>query len=396
MAVSGSTLLMALLAFAAGCATAATVIALWTRRQRRSVASLAGVVEQSPVRGPSGTAGGAASAEHDLTDLHRAHEQLLAHHRDTLLISESVRAVLGRQEGPEAVIRAAQVITSAALVFLFQPDGHGDLVCTASTPATFLGLRIPLTHDGVVARAFNEGRPMWADDIRTDSRHDRGLMRQIEAAIGEPLGSGACQPIMHAGRCLGVLNIGCPDGAAPPSTRSAMLELLATETAMALAHQELVRELERLSMMDPLTGIANRRGFETELARALPRAVRGGSPISVLMIDLDHFKLYNDTHGHAAGDALLRGVSRAWLERLRPGDLLCRWGGEEFAVLLPGCTSDAARAVAEDLRARTPDGITCSVGVAEWDHAETHHTLLARADGYLYAAKAAGRDRVHA
>jgi diguanylate cyclase (GGDEF)-like protein len=162
-----------------------------------------------------------------------------------------------------------------------------------------------------------------------------------------------------------------------------------------LHHQELVRELERLSTLDPLTGACNRRAWNEAMARELPRAAREQHPLSVLVIDIDHFKKFNDTHGHAAGDAFLQAAAAAWQERLRPGDVLCRWGGEEFAVLLPSCARDGARVVADDLRTRTPAGATCSVGIAQWEPGQSADELIARADRCLYAAKSAGRDRVH-
>jgi diguanylate cyclase (GGDEF)-like protein len=112
------------------------------------------------------------------------------------------------------------------------------------------------------------------------------------------------------------------------------------------------------------------------------------------MLDLDHFKAYNDTHGHQAGDRLLKAAAAAWREVLRPGDLLARYGGEEFVAVLADCPPQEARAVAERLRRSTPSGETCSIGVATWDGAEAVDALVRRADEALYAAKRAGRDRV--
>ena len=114
------------------------------------------------------------------------------------------------------------------------------------------------------------------------------------------------------------------------------------------------------------------------------------------MIDLDHFKAYNDTHGHDGGDQLLREVAARWMQRLRPGDLLCRWGGEEFAVLLLNSAAEGAVSVAEDLHTLMPTGITCSIGVAEWDRRQSHLDVVREADTHLYAAKDAGRNRTHA
>jgi diguanylate cyclase (GGDEF)-like protein len=110
------------------------------------------------------------------------------------------------------------------------------------------------------------------------------------------------------------------------------------------------------------------------------------------VIDLDRFKQYNDRHGHVAGDQLLKSAAAAWRSALRETDTLARYGGEEFAVALPSCTAVEAEVVLERLRAHTPDGETCSIGLAEWVAGETPADLVARADAALYAAKRRGRD----
>jgi diguanylate cyclase (GGDEF)-like protein len=155
----------------------------------------------------------------------------------------------------------------------------------------------------------------------------------------------------------------------------------------------LVGEVTTLSRTDRLTGLANRAHFDEELAREVQRARRSGRPLAVALVDLDHFKRLNDAEGHAAGDEVLRRCARAWQEGLRAGDLLGRYGGEEFGVLLPETGLDEAREVVERLRAATPGRVTCSAGVALLGDGGAA-ALVADADRALYAAKAAGRDRV--
>lgn len=154
------------------------------------------------------------------------------------------------------------------------------------------------------------------------------------------------------------------------------------------------KELERLSMTDPLTGAANRRCLEHGLARDLARAERSGTGLHVAYFDVDYFKEYNDTLGHAAGDALLQALVRNWRKMLRPTDILARIGGDEFVVVLPETELEECIAVLERLRQRLPYGQTCSAGVTAVQPGDTAETLLARADQALYEAKNSGRDRM--
>ena len=157
----------------------------------------------------------------------------------------------------------------------------------------------------------------------------------------------------------------------------------------------LYQEVGRLARTDSLTGVANRRAWDEELPRELARMARSGQPVCIGLLDLDHFKAYNDQHGHQAGDRLLKEAAAAWEGRLRKTGLLARYGGEEFAVLLPDCTLGDAMEIAERLRTAQPE-VTCSIGMADWDHREDVGHLVARADRALYAAKTGGRDQCRA
>jgi diguanylate cyclase (GGDEF)-like protein len=156
---------------------------------------------------------------------------------------------------------------------------------------------------------------------------------------------------------------------------------------------QLLNRLEQMANTDELTGLGNRRAWGQELRREMERSRRGGDRFAVALLDLDHFKEYNDRHGHPAGDQLLRLAASEWRTRLRVVDTLCRYGGEEFAVLLPDCPSHEAATVIERIRSATPMGQTLSGGIARWDGEETAEALIERVDGALYAAKRAGRDR---
>lgn len=157
--------------------------------------------------------------------------------------------------------------------------------------------------------------------------------------------------------------------------------------------QRQAQALEQLSRIDPLTGAANRRQLETVLEDELARARRLDTPLTLAFVDLDYFKQYNDTHGHAQGDQLLRDLVAAWNQELRPSDTVARYGGEEFVVVFPHTDADQAHAVVERLRQRTPDQQTCSAGIACAEPMETSDSLLGRADQALYRAKGQGRNQ---
>ncbi len=155
------------------------------------------------------------------------------------------------------------------------------------------------------------------------------------------------------------------------------------------ALKEEVREFARLARIDPLTGLANRRGWDEQLDRELAQAERSGRPISVALLDLDDFKRFNDAHGHQAGDRLLVAAAAAWQGQFRDGDVLCRWGGDEFAALLPDCSEDEAREIIARVTSTTPSLQSCAAGVAAWDSRETSNELVWRADAELLKQKRA-------
>jgi diguanylate cyclase len=185
------------------------------------------------------------------------------------------------------------------------------------------------------------------------------------------------------------------DGIAIVVGSVALFLLVVTRMAQLLRQIERQsRQLSQLSRVDELTGLPNRRAWSAELPVAIERARRDRVELSIALLDLDHFKRFNDEFGHQAGDRLLKGAAAAWSAQLRAVDQLARYGGEEFIVLLPGATAELATGVLERLRGATPAGQTFSAGVATWDGTETSEDLIARADQALYQAKDAGRDRI--
>ena len=183
-------------------------------------------------------------------------------------------------------------------------------------------------------------------------------------------------------------------------------EMAETLQRRDLELKKAMQELQEQAITDPLTGLHNTRYLRELLPGELLRAKRKGSPLAVIMIDVDHFKRVNDSLGHDAGDEVLRELGALFKKSVRGSDIACRYGGEEFAVILADATSESARRRAEDIRAAVKrlelshggkpiGGLTVSLGVALCPyHADQATTLLRKADEALYQAKGAGRDRV--
>ncbi len=220
-----------------------------------------------------------------------------------------------------------------------------------------------------------------------------------------------CVPMVAQNDMLGLLHIRFPavDGARGATTIESRLKLATTfaaQAGLALGNLKLRETLKQQSMRDPLTGLYNRRFLEESLERELARAQRGKVPLALIMADVDHFKQFNDTYGHDAGDAVLRGVGETLKGQIRGSDIACRFGGEEFTLVLLDSTLAAAREKTESLRqaiaALAPGHggqafgkVTMSFGLAVFpEHGSDSAGLLRAADVALYRAKKNGRNRV--
>jgi diguanylate cyclase (GGDEF)-like protein len=216
-----------------------------------------------------------------------------------------------------------------------------------------------------------------------------------------------CVPILAQGETLGILHLQATD--AEPQLNAAELSFKTTfagQVGLSIANIRLREALRMQSVRDPLTGLYNRRYLEEVLERETRRAGRAEQSMGILMLDLDHFKHFNDTYGHDAGDAVLRETAAFLVQNVRAEDFVCRFGGEEFVVILPTADIQGANVRAEALRAKMKNLpimyqgkslglITFSVGVAAFpEHGGLPKELMAAADAALYQAKKAGRDRV--
>jgi diguanylate cyclase (GGDEF)-like protein len=159
-----------------------------------------------------------------------------------------------------------------------------------------------------------------------------------------------------------------------------------------IERRRMLASAAQIALTDPLTGLANRRAWEEELRREVARARRNSHRLALVMLDLDHFKELNDSQGHQAGDTVLAEAAASWRNAVRTTDFLARYGGDEFAMLLPDCPDEYGETVLERIRTAIPPGCSASAGIAYWNGAETAEALLARADAALYEAKRAGRN----
>jgi diguanylate cyclase (GGDEF)-like protein len=262
-------------------------------------------------------------------------------------------------------------------------------VSTAIAGAQAEQIHLPFTGaPSGAATAFSSGHPHFVSDMVGHTGVSQ-LVRERLSVV-----SALWQPVLRNGVPIGVLTLAWGERVDEVSERvRSLVSLLAAEAAVAIERADLLARLEAVARTDDLTGLANRRAWDEHLPRELSRAQREARPLCVAMLDLDHFKDYNDERGHQAGDRLLKQVAATWREMLRPSDLLARYGGEEFGLLLPHCSLERGLEVVERLRTVTVAGQTCSAGVAAWDGDESPDILVSRADGALYEAKKAGRDR---
>jgi diguanylate cyclase (GGDEF)-like protein len=281
------------------------------------------------------------------------------------------------------ICEAAREISGATAALLYEPDSGSDLLrCTAAAGlggAASVG-KAGGSRSGVAYEAMRSGRPELVR-ARADGGASSGGS-QSRTILYQPLRKGDVQ--------LGVLVIIWPEDVVSGDPKATVSALLAHEAAAVITRADVVDDLYDAAQTDALTGLPNRRAWDAQLKRSLSE----DRQIAIAMLDFDHFKEFNDTYGHPAGDRLLKEAAAAWRDQLRGGDLLARVGGEEFALMLVDCQLAKATEVVERLRARMPQAGTCSAGLAVRGDGESAEAVIARADRALYQAKADGRNRV--
>lgn len=254
-------------------------------------------------------------------------------------------------------------------------------------------IRLRIGRDGIVGHVAATGKPHYAPDVTTDPYYIRGSVT---------VKSQFAMPLIVDGKVIGVLDVESDRVDAFPEDIREMLEAFAALVALAIYRAQHQERLEHLALTDGLTGLANNRAFWEALHRELSRARRFNHPLTLLMLEIDRFKLVNDTYGHLKGDEALRGIAQILGLCCRTMDTASRFGGDEFALILPQTTKSDARVVAERIRNTIHnyrlDGhirLTVSIGLSAFpEDGLTPNALFAVADYAMYRIKDLGGDGI--
>ncbi|MGB0386880.1 MAG: diguanylate cyclase [Ardenticatenaceae bacterium] len=322
------------------------------------------------------------------------------------LVGQALTATLDLPQVIERLLQAATEILEVedSSVWLWDDEEQGGLICKAvshhSRNRVIVNARLR-SGEGVAGWVAEEQKSTIVNNAQIDPR----FAAHIDALAGAQTSTLIAVPLKARDQVIGVLEVVNKKDGNFDINDLTLLETLAASAAIAIHNAQLFAKVQRMATTDELTQLRNRRSFFAMSKHEFERAQRYGQPISAIMLDIDHFKKVNDTYGHAVGDEVLRVVAQRCRQQTRDFDILGRYGGEEFAVILPQTELPAATQVAGRLREsvckdpiKIKNGevtVTISLGVARINDAiPTLDALLDQADAALFAAKEAGRNQV--
>ena len=396
-------------------------VTLELEHRRKDGATIWTEVHATLVRGSQGETTGLMGVSRDSSDRRQVQQALEAANVQLQILVQDAKAwnhTMALLNDMSALLQTCQtseeaVTTISHFVPQFFPDDAGALYLIRNSnnllsSVTTWGPSPPVEElfPPDDCWALRSGRVHRVDDPAS------ALLCKHVTASGALATSYLCVPLVAQGESRGILHVRLLSCASQGrevkelETKQRLAVAIAENLALALANVKLRETLKNQAIRDPLTGLYNRRYLEETMDRELHRARRQKTPLGVVMMDLDHFKAFNDSLGHGAGDVLLRALAHVIIAGIRTEDIACRYGGEEFLLVLPGASLETTRERAENLRlavkalqvqyqGRFLKSTTTSLGVAVFpDHGVTAEAVISAADSALYRAKQAGRDRV--
>ncbi len=343
-------------------------------------------------------------------EIQSSHDRLQAALEQSRMMAEDLHALTAFGERLQSCRDCDEVLEATRIASLGLLPDHDGAVFLLNASKNLIELaalwgEAPPGETVFMPEACWSLRSGQVHDCLPGKSHQRcpHLKVHTDTATDAPAIGSRCMPLSAQGETLGILYLRLRQ--APSERQSELALALAKQLSLAIANQQLQATLRIQSIQDPLTGLFNRRYLEASFGRELDRAARRQQPLALMMLDVDHFKRFNDEHGHDAGDRVLEAFGELLRRISRKEDIACRYGGEEFALLLPETSADGALVRAAELRSqlaqtrvihlnRPLPGITASIGIACFPgHGRRPEELIARADAALYQAKRSGRDQ---